>query len=132
MIQLGNSSKIVFRLTERDIVCIPVDSLVYIEADGNYSKLYTLDNRVILITTQLGTLLKDLAYQLQKTNNLIIRVGRSHIINMKYVHRVDITRGKLTLSDCISYCKEIQLSENALISISELITELDNNDDRYE
>ncbi len=124
MIQIGGNSKIVFRLTEKDIVCIPVDSLVYIEADGNYSQLYTLDNRKTLITMQLGAIEYYLISELNNTDNLIIRAGRSHIINMRFVNRIDITNGKLTLSDCISFSKEIQLSKEALIKIENIIESL--------
>ena len=73
---------------------------------------------------QLGAIEYYLISELNNTDNLIIRAGRSHIINMRFVNRIDITNGKLTLSDCISFSKDIQLSKEALIKIEKIIESL--------
>jgi len=68
---------------------IATDDIVYIKADGNYSHLVLINGRSRKITTQLGTFEANL--KLLQSADLFIRVGRSLIVNRKFVQLIDLT-----------------------------------------
>jgi len=63
------------------ILLINVDDIVYFEAKDKYTFLHTFDHQHIIDFT-----LADLEGRLDKTN--FIRIHRSNIINLKYIHEL--------------------------------------------
>ena len=86
---------------------IPVCSLVYIKADGNYCNAYLKDTELsknkddketcLQITMQLGELESIIDRQFPKGK--FCKIDRSHIINTDFVLEIDITMKKLVLGD---------------------------------
>ena len=107
--------------TSTEIVRIPADSVVYILADGNYSYLFTVDEKSYTITMQLGHIERHLAMQLQDTGQRFIRIGKSLIVNWDFIVFINPQRQKLVLSDCRTFIKEVSASKDALKALKELI-----------
>ncbi len=60
---------------------IPIKNIVHIESSSNYSKIFLIDRKKILITKQLG----DLEEMLQSYH--FFRVHNSHLINLLHVKK---------------------------------------------
>jgi DNA-binding LytR/AlgR family response regulator len=99
----------------------PLDCLVCIEADGNYSYATTRDGKRSLICEQLGKIEELIAQQMGGENSIFIRIGRSLIINKEYIYHIDISRKVLVMSDCKGLSKELSASREALIQLKDFV-----------
>ena len=110
-----------------ELLRVPVDQLMFIESDGNYSYVVTRDGRKAMVTLQLGQIEDILNNQFDDTVMCkIVRLGRRLIVNCNYVYFIDIAKQKLVLSDCVNSYHELTASRNVLIQLKTL---LDNNYD---
>ena len=107
---------------------IPLDKLVYISADGNYSDVYTLDGRPRMVSYQLGQLEDMIGDQLGEEGSRLIRLGRGYIINMEYVHLIDISKRRLVLSDCERFYQELEPSREVLVKLKAYLDATYDND----
>lgn len=94
---------------------IPLGSLVYVKAEGNYSRIFTVMDVVrgsggTLVVCQLGQIQDYLAYVIgEDESRMIVRAGKSHIINLDFVSEINLTKQTLSLSDCERF--EVVLSD---------------------
>lgn len=99
----------------------PLDALIYVSSDGNYSNVMTLDGRETLVCLQLGQIEALMAEQLGSGITNFIRLGRGLIINLDYINHIDISRQLLVMSDCRGLRKELSASRDALIKLKDLM-----------
>lgn len=99
----------------------PLDALICVTAEGNYSYVSTLDGRETLVSLQLGQIEDLLSQQLGSENRNFLRVGRGLIINLDYLNHIDVSKQVLVLSDCRRLRKELSASRDALIKVKELV-----------
>jgi DNA-binding LytR/AlgR family response regulator len=107
--------------TSIDLVRIAPDRIVYISADGNYSRLVQADNEERVLSYQLGQIEKMISSQLGSEGNVFIRIGKSLIINRSYINYINIPKQKLVLSDVTSFSHSVTASKEALKELKELI-----------
>ena len=50
-----------------------------------------------------------------------VRIGRGIIINLDYLHFIDVSRQKLVMSDCKALRKEFSASRDALIKLKDYV-----------
>ena len=100
-----------------EMLRLPLQKLVYISADGNYSDVHTLDGRSQMVSLQLGQLEDLIGNQLGDDGNRFIRLGRGYIINIDYVYLIDIAQKRLVLSDCAGFYQELEPSREVLIKL---------------
>lgn len=116
----GNNSLIHFS-SSTELVVIPPDALAYVKADGNYSSLVLSDGTHFTLTMQLGQIESRLAYSLADSPNRFIRIGKSLIINRRFIALINPGRGRLVLADGRSFRHELTASREALKSLKEYI-----------
>ena len=81
--------------TSTELLRIATDEIVYVKADGNYSILYLTYGTERIITFKIHYL--EEAFN-ELRNNTFVRLGRSHIINKRYIHVINLTDQMLILS----------------------------------
>ena len=104
-----------------ELMRFPLDKIVYVSSDGNYSNLTTVDNRTSLLSMQLGQVEALIATQLGSSGAIFIRVGRGLIINKDYIHSIDISKQRLVLSDCDRCRHELNASREVLVKLKEYV-----------
>ena len=92
-----------------DTLYFPLDEVLYFEADGNYTILYVRHGDPILITSQLGVL---------------VRTGRGVIINVEYVREIDVAKQVLILDDYAGCRHILGPSQAALQALRETMLRL--------
>lgn len=107
-----------------ELLRFPPERLVYISSEGNYSNIITLDNRKRLVAFQLGQLEDIIGEQLGDGGSNFLRLGRGLIINIEYVHFIDIAKQELILSDCTGCYHELSASREVLIKLKAYIESL--------
>ena len=109
-----------------EMLRVPASRLIYISADGNYSDIVTQDNRKEMVSFQLGQLEDLLEEQLGSKNYSFVRLGRSLIINTRFVHLIDITKQRVVLSDCCGCYHDLTASREVLIKLKAYIETTEN------
>ncbi len=106
--------------TSTELVRVATDEIVYVRADGNYSDLVLTNGKSRKMTFQLH-FFDEVFQQLQ--NNIFVRVGRSLIVNKRYIHVINLTEQILVFSgqQIKSDIKPINVSREALKQLKELL-----------
>ena len=81
--------------TSTELVRVATDEIVYVRADGNYSDLMLTNGKSRKMTFQLH-FFDEVFQQLQ--NNMFVRVGRSLIVNKRYIFVINLPEQQLILS----------------------------------
>ena len=93
---------------------VDVSKIVFFESDGNYTNILlnnTLKGTVCMNLAQMQQILDD---SLKDGASVFARVGKRHIINLKYVFHIAILRQKLVLSDGENFEYHLNVSKDAL------------------
>lgn len=106
--------------TSTELVRVATDEIVYVRADGNYSDLVLTNGKSRKMTFQLHFF--DEVFQLLQ-NNMFVRVGRSLIVNKRYIHVINLTEQMLIFSgqQIKSDIKPVNVSREALKQLKELL-----------
>lgn len=106
--------------TSTELVRVATDEIVYVRADGNYSDLVLTNGKSRKMTFQLH-FFDEVFQQLQ--NNMFARVGRSLIVNKRYIHVINLTEQMLIFSgqQIKSDIKPVNVSREALKQLKELL-----------
>ena len=81
--------------TSAELVRVATDEIVYVRADGNYCDLVLTNGTRRKMTFQLH-FFEEIFQQLQ--NNTFVRVGRSLIVNKRYIFVINLPEQQLILS----------------------------------
>ena len=106
--------------TSTELVRVATDEIVYVRADGNYSDLVLTNGKSRRMTFQLH-FFDEVFRQLQ--NNMFVRVGRSLIVNKRYIHVINLTEQILIFSgqQIKGDIKSLYVSREALKQLKELL-----------
>lgn len=108
-----------------ELIRIPSDSLMFIKADGNFSKVYTIQGEYYHVPYQLGQLEDLISGQVQNEDeNSFIRIGKSLIVNKGYISIIDTSNNKVHLSDFQGHSFILEASKKSLSKLK-LIVEND-------
>ena len=109
-----------------ELLRIPSDRLVYISAEGNYSTADSQVNRARLVSLQLGQIEDLIGDQLGEEGTNFIRLGRGLIINLDFLHMIDVSKQQLILSDCNGCYHELTASREVLVKLKSYIEAMAN------
>jgi len=82
-----------------ELVRVSPDRIVYISSDGNYSSMILTSKEEHLFSFNLGTFERIIEQQLDDEAQTFIRLGKSLIINSKYIYYVNVSKQQIILSD---------------------------------
>ncbi len=74
-------------------VKISFQNILYIKAEGNYSRIYQTKNEEALLRKSIGDLEKNISYE------YLIRVHKSYIVNLNYCKKLNLETATLTLQN---------------------------------
>lgn len=106
--------------TSTELVRVATDEIVYVRADGNYSDLVLTNGKSRKMTFQLHFF--DEVFQ-RLHDNLFVRVGRSLIVNKRYIYVINLTEQTLTFSgqQINGDIRPVSVSREALKQLKELL-----------
>ncbi|MBL7732354.1 MAG: response regulator transcription factor [Chitinophagaceae bacterium] len=99
----GSYPRRIYVNTQKQILILQLDDVVYIEAEGSYTNFHLLDGRVIVS----GKNLKKYSDQVE-LNPDFIKIHRSYIINQS--HLLSINKKKLEMTFLFKNKKEIKMA----------------------
>ena len=103
-----------------ELVRVATDEIVYVRADGNYSDLVLTNGKSRKMTFQLH-IFEDVFQKLH--NNFFLRVGRSLIVNKRYIHVINLTDQMMVFSgqQITGDIRPVNVSREALKQLKELL-----------
>lgn len=81
-----------------ELTCVDTDLVAVVQANGNYSRVIYITKREVMLTCGISKLETILRSNNSKKNRFI-RLGRSFIINHSFLHKIDVLKQQLVLSD---------------------------------
>ena len=109
--------------TRDELNLIDLDLVACINASGNYCNvMYIHGNKIIVSVslTQFEIIIND-AITKQKSLNTFIRLGRSVIVNNRYLCQINTLKQRVTLSDRGIHTYQLTVPKTLLKSYKELI-----------
>ena len=104
-----------------ELIRIAAEGLVYVAGDGNYSDIHTRNGESRTVTMQLGTIEELIHGQFRSNAYEFVRIGRSLIINLRFVHYINPNKKQLVLSDCHTFKFTLEASREALRQLKEYL-----------
>ncbi len=92
-------SKFLILTNVNELVRVAPERVMYICSDGNYSTMILTNKDEKLFSFNLATFQKTIEQQLQHESQQFIRIGKSLIINRKYIYCINIAKQQLILAD---------------------------------
>lgn len=88
-------------LNSRDeLLIIDINKIAYLQADGNYTRLTYIGSQRLCLSMSISKVEKMIAGAVPKSSpGSFIRLGRSLIINQKYLTSISTTKQRVVLSD---------------------------------
>ena len=102
-------SKYLMLINSNEVVRVSPERIAYISSDGNYSTMMLIDNEQHLFSFNLSAFEKVIVQQLESDAQIFIRLGKSLIVNARYIYYINISKQQLILSD-INFSKKFTLS----------------------
>ena len=83
--------------TRDELLRINIEHILYFEADRNYTKLLLSEGIQFTFAVNIGKVEEMLAAQIADPNTILIRVGKSHIVNKMHILQINLPKQKLLL-----------------------------------
>ena len=76
--------------SNHQVIKIMINEILFVEAEGNYTSIHTVNNKVYTRKITLKTVQKELS-------NTFIQINKSHIVNTSLIKRLELGKGNLFL-----------------------------------
>ena len=119
---MATKTKRIFFNSRDELIRVDLSSVVYFEADGNYTRFVSVNGLADMVCVNLGRMEELLALRFNDSPGTFVRVGKRYILNIGFVYRINTLKQELVLSDQRTFSHTISLSKIALKALKELIS----------
>lgn len=106
-----------------ELLKVHPSDILYIEADGNYCNMHLTGGFCQQLWFSRQKFIGMISEQLRTERPAFITVGRSYIVNITYIYRINPVKGELTLFDRNRpSLTELHASQEALNSLKRIIS----------
>ncbi len=111
--------------TPLEMVRIQEESILYIDSEGNYSNIYVVGGEKFFVSYQLGQIEEMIDQQLCSSLKTLVRIGRTKIVNLRYLCYIHTTKQVLSLLDPSGKKYDLSASKDALIMLKKAIEKIE-------
>ena len=105
--------------TRDELLRIKIGQILYFEADRNYTKLLLSCGIQFTFAINIGKIEEILAKQVAGVERILMRVGKSHIINKNHILQINLPKQRLLLLTEEGKAKELIISKDPLKLLKE-------------
>lgn len=105
--------------TRDELLRLKIGLILYFEADRNYTKLILSNGIQFTFAINIGKIEELLEKQVAGSTSILIRVGKSHIINKNHILQINIPKQKLILLSFDGKPRELVISKDPLKQLKE-------------
>ena len=121
---MGTKNRRIIFNSRDELLRVDLSSVVFFEAEGNYTRIVSMNGLISLVYINLGKMEELLALRFNDSPGSFARIGKRYIQNLNYVYRINTLKQELILSDQRTFTHTISLSKIALKALKELISPL--------
>ena len=107
--------------TRDELLRIKIGQILYFEADRNYTKLLLSNGIQFTFAINIGKIEELLEKQVSGSNDMLVRVGKSHIINKSHILQINLPKQKLLLLTQEGKPRELVISKDPLKQLKEAL-----------
>lgn len=107
--------------TRDELLRIKIGQILYFEADRNYTKLLLSNGIQFTFAINIGKIEELLEKQVSGNNDMLVRVGKSHIINKTHILQINLPKQKLLLLTQEGKPRELVISKDPLKQLKEAL-----------
>ena len=100
--------------TRDELLRIRIEQILYFEADRNYTKLILNNGIQFTFAINIGKIEEILENQVTGCKMILMRVGKSHIINKNHILQIHLPRQKLLVLTAEGKARELIISKDPL------------------
>ncbi len=105
-----------------ELLRVSANNIIYIKSDGNYSHILQTGGEMRMASEQLGEVEKLIRKQLSAAiGDNLVRIGKSLIINLKYIYFIQVPKQQLILMDGQQNLHSLSASKDALKALKDLV-----------
>lgn len=116
-----DEQQIIYFSTRNELSRIDLSDVMFFESDSNYTDVRFRGAHSISLLASLTNIYTVLS---GIENSTFIRVGRKHIINIKYLNHIDLQKSQILLSDsATSSTYTLSVSQESLKKLKQMLSE---------
>ncbi len=119
---MATKRRIVFFNSRDELLRVDLSSVVYFEADANYTKMVSANGLTDMVCISLGRMEELLVLKFKDDPGMFARIGKRFILNLNYVYKINTLKQELTLSDQHTFSYTLSISKVALKALKDLIS----------
>lgn len=100
--------------TRDEFLRIKINDILYLEADRNYTKLMLTEGIQFTFAINIGKIEEMFERQILESKKMLVRVGKSFIINKNYILQINLPKQKLLLLTPGGKPRELVVSKEPL------------------
>lgn len=105
--------------TRDELLRIKIGQILYFEADRNYTKLSLTNGIQFTFAINIGKIEEILERQVAGSNTILMRVGKSHIINKNHILQINLPKQRLLLLTEEGKPRDLNISKDPLKVLKE-------------
>lgn len=105
--------------TRDELLRVKIGQILYFEADRNYTKLLLSNGIQFTFAINIGKIEELLEKHVSGSNDMLVRVGKSHIINKTHILQINLPKQKLLLLTQEEKPRELIISKDPLKQLKE-------------
>ena len=107
--------------TRDEFLRLRINDILYLEADRNYTKLLLTEGIQFTFAINLGKMEEMLENQVADSKLMLIRVGKSYIINKNYILQINIPKQKLLMLTPGGKPRELVVPKEPLKALKDML-----------
>ena len=107
--------------TRDELIRIKIEQILYFEAERNYTKLILSNGIQFVFAVNLGKIEEILEKQIKDYSKVLLRVGKSFIINKNHVLQINLPQTKLLFLVSDGKARELIIPKEPLRALKETI-----------
>ena len=107
--------------TRDELLRIRIGQILYFEADRNYTKLLLSSGIQFTFAINIGKIEEMLGKQVAGVEQILLRVGKSHIITKNHILQINLPKQRLLLLTEEGKAKELIISKDPLKTLKETL-----------
>ena len=105
--------------TRDELLRIKIGQILYFETDRNYTKLVLSNGIQFTFAINIGKIEEILEKQVTGSSDILIRVGKSYIINKNHILQINLPKQRLLLLTAEGKPKELIISKDPLKTLKD-------------
>ena len=119
---MATKRKIIFFNSRDELLRVDLSSVIYFEADANYTIMVSANGLTDMVCMSLGRMEELLVLSFKDTPGTFARIGKRFILNLNYIYKINTLMQELTLSDQHTFSYTLSISKLALKTLKDLIS----------